>query len=76
MNIWFIFLGMLCVLPSFLCLVAGLVIAGLGLLADRRQLQLDANLEKSKVIRWGLMIAGIGLALLVTLAGIYLLAFR
>jgi hypothetical protein len=44
----------LCGFPGILSAAGGLLIAGLGLLADKAQLKLDTNLDQSSVLWAGL----------------------
>jgi hypothetical protein len=55
----------LCGLPGILSAVGGILITGLGLLADNAQLKLDTNLEQSSVMWTGLGGICLGLVLIV-----------
>jgi hypothetical protein len=54
----------LCGLPGILSAVGGILVTGMGLLADKAQLKLDTNLEQSSVIWAGLGGICLGLVLI------------
>jgi hypothetical protein len=52
-----------CGIPGLLAILGGILVTLIGLLANTRQLKLDTNLDRQKVIYAGLIALIVGLAL-------------
>ncbi len=65
---------LLCAIPGAVIFLGGAGVTMLGFLADGRQLKMDTNLERKRVIRFGLFGLGIGLILAIIPLGAWLVA--
>jgi|GEM_PF-3953927 len=61
-NLFTTFLWIACAFPGALALLAGALAALFGLLSNQRQLKLDTNLNRKKVIQLGCAVFALGLA--------------